>query len=192
MALRRLKQRCAEYDLDRVSQITWVPREQIVQAARMMATVKPMGLEWGCAFEQSFNATQTCRAIYMIPAITGNYDVPGGLCGEQAHRPYQAGPRAPDPNLINYYPYRALKPYAHPHQVLGHHPDGTAAEGPGLAVPSANNSSSSLPDSKRVYECPERHRVLHLYGLLHDPHRGAGGHRSPRRHVAELDCVFCK
>jgi anaerobic selenocysteine-containing dehydrogenase len=82
----RLRARCLEYDLKRVSEITWIPEAQIVQAARMMATVKPMALEWGCAFEQSFNATQTCRAIYMLPAITGNYDVPGGFVESKPER----------------------------------------------------------------------------------------------------------
>lgn len=36
-------------------------------------------MEWGCAIEQSTNAFHTCRAIFMIPAVTGNYDVPGGF-----------------------------------------------------------------------------------------------------------------
>ena len=74
-----LKERCKEYDLDRVSEITWLPKEQILAAARWIGTTKPLGLEQGCAFEQSVNAMDTCRAIYMIPALTGNYDVPGGF-----------------------------------------------------------------------------------------------------------------
>ena len=48
-------------------------------AARWIGTTKPLGLEQGCAFEQSVNAMDTCRAIFMIPALTGNYDVPGGF-----------------------------------------------------------------------------------------------------------------
>ena len=74
-----LKERCALWPADRVSEITRVPEEQIVEAARLISSIKPLAMEWGCAIEQSTNAFQTCRAIFMIPAITGNYDVPGGF-----------------------------------------------------------------------------------------------------------------
>ncbi|MDR1821402.1 MAG: molybdopterin-dependent oxidoreductase, partial [Oscillospiraceae bacterium] len=103
-----LRERCAEYDVGRVSKITWLPAKQILDAARMMAAAKPMSLEWGCAFEQSYNATQTCRAIYMIPAITGNYDVPGGFVESKKIVPTKRDPAPPDPRLINSYPYRSL------------------------------------------------------------------------------------
>lgn len=114
----QLKERCREYDLDRVSQITWIPKEQILQAARMMASAKPLSLEWGCAFEQGYNATQTCRAIYMIPALTGNYDVPGGFVESKQIVPTKRDPMEPAPALLNRFPYRSLKPYANPRQVL--------------------------------------------------------------------------
>lgn len=74
-----LKERCKEYDLERVAKITDIPAADILAAARWIGTTKPLGLEQGCAFEQSVNAMDTCRAIFMIPAITGNYDVPGGF-----------------------------------------------------------------------------------------------------------------
>ncbi len=35
-------------------------------------------LEWGCAIEHTPKCIQTIRALSMIPAITGNIDVPGG------------------------------------------------------------------------------------------------------------------
>lgn len=53
-----LKARCAEYDLDRVSQITWVPKEQIVQAARMMASARPMSLNGAAPLSR---ASTPCR-----------------------------------------------------------------------------------------------------------------------------------
>ena len=58
--------------------ITWVPADKIRAAARLFATVKPAMLEWGCAIEHTPNTIQTIRALSMIPAITGNIDVPGG------------------------------------------------------------------------------------------------------------------
>jgi anaerobic selenocysteine-containing dehydrogenase len=35
-------------------------------------------LEWGCAIEHTPKCIQTVRALSMLPAITGNVDVPGG------------------------------------------------------------------------------------------------------------------
>jgi anaerobic selenocysteine-containing dehydrogenase len=35
-------------------------------------------MEWGCAIEHTPNCIQTVRAISLLPAITGNVDVPGG------------------------------------------------------------------------------------------------------------------
>lgn len=64
-----LRERCREYDLGRVAEITGVPAADILGAARWIGATKPLGLEQGCAFEQSVNAMDTCRAIFMIPAI---------------------------------------------------------------------------------------------------------------------------
>jgi anaerobic selenocysteine-containing dehydrogenase len=35
-------------------------------------------MEWGCAIEHTPNCIQTVRAISLLPALTGNVDVPGG------------------------------------------------------------------------------------------------------------------
>ena len=58
--------------------ITWVPAEKIRAAARLFAQTKPAMLEWGCAIEHTPNCIQTVRALSMLPALTGNVDVPGG------------------------------------------------------------------------------------------------------------------
>jgi anaerobic selenocysteine-containing dehydrogenase len=58
--------------------ITWVPAEKIRAAARLFARIKPAMLEWGCAIEHTPKCIQTVRAISMLPALTGNIDVPGG------------------------------------------------------------------------------------------------------------------
>jgi anaerobic selenocysteine-containing dehydrogenase len=58
--------------------ITWVGADKIRAAARLFAQSKPAMLEWGCAIEHTPNCIQTVRAISMLPAITGNVDVPGG------------------------------------------------------------------------------------------------------------------
>ena len=58
--------------------ITWVPADKIRAAARLFAEIKPAMMEWGCAIEHTPNTIQTVRAISIIPALTGNIDVPGG------------------------------------------------------------------------------------------------------------------
>ncbi|MGD8341336.1 MAG: molybdopterin-dependent oxidoreductase, partial [Gammaproteobacteria bacterium] len=58
--------------------ITWVPADKIRTAARLFAEIKPAMMEWGCAIEHTPNTIQTVRAISLIPALTGNIDVPGG------------------------------------------------------------------------------------------------------------------
>ena len=58
--------------------VTWVPADQIRAAARLYAATKPSMLEWGCAIEHTPKCIQTVRAISMMPALTGNVDVPGG------------------------------------------------------------------------------------------------------------------
>jgi anaerobic selenocysteine-containing dehydrogenase len=58
--------------------ITWVAADKIRAAARLFARAKPAMMEWGCAIEHTPNCIQTVRAISLLPAITGNIDVPGG------------------------------------------------------------------------------------------------------------------
>jgi anaerobic selenocysteine-containing dehydrogenase len=58
--------------------ITWVAAEKVRAAARLFARTKPAMLEWGCAIEHTPKCIQTVRALSMLPALTGNVDVPGG------------------------------------------------------------------------------------------------------------------
>ena len=58
--------------------ITWVPADQIRETARLYATAKPACMTVGVAVEQSTNSFNTLRAAYILVALTGNVDVPGG------------------------------------------------------------------------------------------------------------------
>jgi anaerobic selenocysteine-containing dehydrogenase len=74
----KLKERVQEYTVERVAKITWVPADRIREAARLYATTKPAALHHRVALEHNINSTQTCRALAILVAITGNLDVPGG------------------------------------------------------------------------------------------------------------------
>ena len=73
-----LAERVKRYSPEWAAPITWVPAEKIRAAARLYAATKPSMMEWGCAIEHTPNTIQTIRAISMLPALTGNIDVPGG------------------------------------------------------------------------------------------------------------------
>jgi len=72
------KKRAAEYPLERVEQITWVPKEKIAAAARLYATTKPAGIQWGVAIEQQVTCADNDRVLMALMGITGNIDIPGG------------------------------------------------------------------------------------------------------------------
>jgi len=67
-----------DYPLERVQEITWVDKELIREAARMYATTKPAGLQWGVPTEQNINCTDFTRTAIGLMGITGNLDAPGG------------------------------------------------------------------------------------------------------------------
>ena len=68
----------SEYPLEKVEDITWVPKEKIQEAARLFATTKPAAIQWGVAIEQQVNCADNNRALLALMGITGNIDVQGG------------------------------------------------------------------------------------------------------------------
>jgi len=73
-----LKRRVQDYPPDKVSEITWIPQEQIIEAARMYATRKPSAVQWGVAIDQTKECMPTMHSIIALWALTGNIDLPGG------------------------------------------------------------------------------------------------------------------
>lgn len=73
-----LKERSQQYPPEKVAEITWVPKEKIIEASRKFATAKPSSIQWGLATDQKPNGLQHAHAICALMAITGNIDVPGG------------------------------------------------------------------------------------------------------------------
>lgn len=73
-----LRERAAQYPLDKVSEITWLPADQIRQAAEWYATLKPGVTNHGMGIEQLGNGMETLHAHFILSAICGNVDVKGG------------------------------------------------------------------------------------------------------------------
>lgn len=73
-----LAERVKDHTPEWAEPITWVSADKIRAAARLFAQTKPAMMEWGCAIEHTPKCIQTIRAVSMLPAITGNIDVPGG------------------------------------------------------------------------------------------------------------------
>ncbi|HCX64469.1 MAG TPA: hypothetical protein DHN33_04575, partial [Eubacteriaceae bacterium] len=74
-----LRERVQEYPVEKVEEITWVPKEKIIKAARMLATDTPGCIQTGESLEASLNAISTISAITSLAAITGNIERPGGM-----------------------------------------------------------------------------------------------------------------
>jgi len=79
----QLKERVKDYTPEWAQEITWVAAEKIRSAARLYATTKPAAMTWGNALEHNPNAFQNARSVSVLPALTGNVDIPGGnIIGE--------------------------------------------------------------------------------------------------------------
>lgn len=73
-----LEKRLAQYSMEEIEKLTWIPKERIIETARLYAENRPACLQWGNALDQSVNSVQTARALLILSAISGNLEVPGG------------------------------------------------------------------------------------------------------------------
>jgi anaerobic selenocysteine-containing dehydrogenase len=96
--LDELKAYVSDFPPERVEQITWVPADKIVEAARLFASNPPAGfLTGGQGPTHNHNAVNNQRAIMMVPAICGSIDVPGGIAKPTNPLEGSGGPWADGP-----------------------------------------------------------------------------------------------
>ncbi len=74
----RYQENAADYTPEKVSEITWVPADKIVQGARMYAKSAPSALHWGLPIDTIPSTIPTSQAINHLWCMTGNLDIPGG------------------------------------------------------------------------------------------------------------------
>ena len=74
----QLAKHVESYPPEKVAEITWIPADTIRNIARVYATNKPATIIQYVSLDHSTNGVQTSRAIAILMAITGNFEVQGG------------------------------------------------------------------------------------------------------------------
>ena len=75
----QLAKHVKEYTPEVVENLTWIPAEIIKKIARVFAAAKAASIIQGInTMDQHINGFQNNRAMAILQAITGNYNVPGG------------------------------------------------------------------------------------------------------------------
>ena len=69
---------CRRYPPEVVEATCWIAREQLEQAAQLIWGSRPTAYYAWSGHEQHANTTQTARAISLLYALTGSFDVAGG------------------------------------------------------------------------------------------------------------------
>nr|WP_260854512.1 molybdopterin-dependent oxidoreductase [Paraburkholderia sp. BCC1884] len=69
---------CEWYTPELVERLCWVPKQQVVDTARMLYDARPVCYYMWTGTGQHTNATQTDRAIAILMALTGSFDAEGG------------------------------------------------------------------------------------------------------------------
>ncbi len=69
---------CRRYSPETVESITWVARDQVEEAARLLWEARPVASFAWSGVEQHTNVTQFARALALLYALTGSFDAPGG------------------------------------------------------------------------------------------------------------------
>ncbi len=72
------KQTVMHYPPDKVSEITRVPIEQLVQAAEIMAANKPMAVMWAMGITQHIVGVRNVMDLANLQMLLGNLGIPGG------------------------------------------------------------------------------------------------------------------
>lgn len=73
-----LKENLSKINLDHLSEITWIPVDQIKTTARTYAKTKPACIIDGNGIDMQTQVFQATRAICILRALTGNLDIEGG------------------------------------------------------------------------------------------------------------------
>jgi anaerobic selenocysteine-containing dehydrogenase len=69
---------CEKYPPEMIEATCWIPPGQLEEAARTIWHARPISYYAWSGHEHHANSTETARAMAMLYALTGSFDVPGG------------------------------------------------------------------------------------------------------------------
>lgn len=79
LGFEELRTAAESYTPEKVSEITTIPVDLIIESAKMYATERPGVIPFGLGLDkQGVNSTQCARGRAILRAITGNLEIPGG------------------------------------------------------------------------------------------------------------------
>lgn len=81
----------SEFPLEKTAEITWIPEEKIVAAARFLAGAKNAIMQWGVALDMTKEAIPNGQAVSALFEITGNIEKPGSMISPPDILYYAAG-----------------------------------------------------------------------------------------------------
>ncbi|MCS7139896.1 MAG: molybdopterin-dependent oxidoreductase [Candidatus Nezhaarchaeota archaeon] len=75
----KLREHVQQYTPEWAEKVTWIPKDDIIESARMYATIKPATMIWGSKNEHMGSGSSSLlRARAILKAITGNLNKAGG------------------------------------------------------------------------------------------------------------------
>ena len=166
--------------------ITGLPAGQIREAARLIGTTHPTFIRMGNGIgDQTNDGTSTIRAVFLIAAITGNLDVPGG----QSAPPPGARPDPTIPLLDELAPPDLVERLVAPESPIWYQTPGNCESGPTTAYykglmsiltekpyplrvlnASCSNPLSATRNPRKVAEALKKLEFMFVMDVSHAPH----------------------
>lgn len=196
----RLVEHVKKFTPEWAEEITWIEKQKIKETAREFAENKPACVEWGVAIEHTPNSIQTLRAVMLLPAITGNIDIPGGL--KFGRRIWSNIPTLentlPEETKRKRLGYDRFKLLSSEHAILpsGHIPSILRAMRTGKPYPIkglllfGNNGLVSFANSREVYDSLKKLEFIAAADLFMTPTAELADVVLPAASWLEVDAVM--
>jgi anaerobic selenocysteine-containing dehydrogenase len=168
----KLKEHVKDYLPEKVAEMCGVSADDIREISRIFATAKGASIIQGInALDQHINGFQNSRALAILHAITGNYDVPGGWALNPFMRltdlrlPVDEEPIGADQFPLFRRLWNMIAPYGQqmllPDAILSRKPYPIRA-----MIISGGNPAASWPDSEKVKNAFARLEMIVVMDLF--------------------------
>jgi len=82
-----LREYIRQFTPEQVEGITWVPAQQVRRLAKAIGTARSCSILTYTGLEYSNSGVQAIRAVWILQALAGHLDVPGGKLFKMRDRP---------------------------------------------------------------------------------------------------------